>query len=268
LVIGRGGATVKSIAKDAKDACRIQFIKGTQGTFEISAYSSKAILFAEIKIKELLQGKVSSKKKSTNTNKDKLSSKGNVFSHLSLLEEEEEVQEVTEVIPKKLGNCTLLPSKKEVLPTTHTSSRKKSKKTTLLTNFTLSGGSIRDRKRERYFSRKNLETQRSNNTTTTQSIPSEKDFPENPSFRKMDTKKEVTDWSFQNTKKNTTTLPEAVQKIPPPPTVNKITSTKLSSLDDDDEWGDEETLSKANNPFQNEIDNWEQDEVHTRIVFA
>jgi hypothetical protein len=47
----------------------------------------------------------------------------------------------------------------------------------------------------------------------------------------------------------------------------KSSSTKLSSLDDED-WGEEESFNKVNNPFQNEIDNWDDDVVHTKIVFA
>lgn len=269
LVIGRGGANVKSITKDAKDGCRIQFIKDSQGTFEISAYSSKAILFAEIKIKELLQGKKTNKS-SNGTPKEDSIGKGNVFSHLNLHEEEERQQG----IPNQLGNCTLLSSKKTSKETIPTSFKKRSEKTTLQTNFTLSGGSIQDRKREHYLSRKAKEYKTftpSSSSSFTQGIPSQKDFPENPSFRKV-VRKENT-WSIQ---KPSITITKPSVTIP---TTNKVhslvsstqsiksSSTKQSSLDDED-WGEEESFTKVNNPFQNEIDNWDDDVVHTKIVFA
>ena len=270
LVIGRGGATVKSITKDAKDGCRIQFIKDSQGTFEISAYSSKAILFAEIKIKELLQGKKTNKP-SNGTQKDNSTGNRNVFSHLNLHEEEEREQG----IPKQLGNCTLISSKKTSKEAIPTSFKKRLEKTTLQTNFTLSGGSIQDRKRERYLSRKAKESKTftpSSSSSSTQDIPSQKDFPLFPSFRKENT------LSIQ---KPSVTKPSVTIPLPPVtiPTTNKVhslvsstqsiksSSTKLSSLDDED-WGEEESFSKVNNPFQNEIDNWDDDVVHTKIVFA
>ena len=62
LVIGKGGATIISLAKEAGKGCRIQHDQANRGTFTITAWRMDVILRAEIKIKQL----VDNSKKETN----------------------------------------------------------------------------------------------------------------------------------------------------------------------------------------------------------
>ena len=59
IVIGKGGETIKQLAKDAGDGCRIQHDRKRPGLFVITARTSQACLRAEIKIKEKIQSKTS-----------------------------------------------------------------------------------------------------------------------------------------------------------------------------------------------------------------
>ena len=55
LVIGKGGATIISLAKEAGKGCRIQHDQANRGTFTITAWKMDVILRAEIKVKHLVE---------------------------------------------------------------------------------------------------------------------------------------------------------------------------------------------------------------------
>ena len=78
FIIGRGGERVKSIAKDAGAGCRIIHQREQHGTFVISAYTKKAILFAEVKIKQAI---VSAKKNKPITVKKPQPQQNKPFNH-------------------------------------------------------------------------------------------------------------------------------------------------------------------------------------------
>ena len=66
LIIGKGGATIKSLAKESGDSCRIMHDREQPGTFSISARTSQACMRAEIKVKELIKSKEQQPARKTN----------------------------------------------------------------------------------------------------------------------------------------------------------------------------------------------------------
>ena len=85
IVIGKGGDTIKRLAREAGDGCRIQHERTRPGTFTITARTSQACLRAEIKIKETIQNKTNNKKPRSRpkTNKPSTRSPNNAFSALA-----------------------------------------------------------------------------------------------------------------------------------------------------------------------------------------
>jgi hypothetical protein len=92
LVIGKGGTTIISLAKEAGKGCRIQHDQANRGTFTITAWKMDVILRAEIKVKQLVDNsKKESKtkmKKVRNLNHSSNSSNSNAFASLDSVESE------------------------------------------------------------------------------------------------------------------------------------------------------------------------------------
>ena len=80
LVIGHKAQTVLAIAKDAGDGCKVMHDRDHKGWFDISAWTNKAVLFAECRIQDLVKN--ASKKKSKKTSTRPQSSTSNSFAAL------------------------------------------------------------------------------------------------------------------------------------------------------------------------------------------
>ena len=248
LIIGRGGDTVKKIAKDAGAGCRLFHLKEKPGTFEVSAYSKKALLFAEVKVKELVQ-KAQTKKRPSSNYKPIRKTSNNQF---NLLEEKPE-----EMNPK----TSFKNSRKMELSITHTDD-------------------IKQRKRDHWH--------RKNGISTTSKTPAKsfdaKSFDAKsqhfPTLGKGSVSKPTASvWGSSMDKIKTaptqppTKVEPVVEKPEPEFKINFYQRVQFQeppeydnkqSWDDDiSDWGEDEV---DNDRFADEEDNWEND--HTQVVWA
>ena len=247
LIIGRGGETVKKIAKDAGSGCRLFHLKERPGTFEIAAYSKKALLFAEFKVKDLLK-KAPAKKRPTSK---PIRNTGNPFNQFNILEETPEKME-----PK----TSFKTSMKMEMAITHTDN-------------------IKQRKRD-YWYRKNGITSSSNPSSTTPYKSFDTESQHFPTLGQGKVSKHTTSvWgtSMDKIKTAPTEPPKKVEVVldkPEPEFKMKCYQpaefqeppeydNKPSWEDDLSDWGEDEV---DNDRFANEEDNWEND--RTQVIWA
>ena len=55
LIIGRGGATIKAISKEAGSGCKIKHDNNNKGTFKISAWNRSSILLIKNKMNDIIK---------------------------------------------------------------------------------------------------------------------------------------------------------------------------------------------------------------------
>jgi hypothetical protein len=254
LIIGRGGETVKKIAKDAGSGCRLFHIKEKPGTFEMCAYSKKALLFAEIKVKELIHNAKHNKRSTSNSKpiRKHISSNNNTF---SMLEERPECPESQE----KILNTSFKTSRRMDLTITHTDN-------------------IKQRKRD-HWNRKNGVTQhRPSHTPKSKSFDVESQhFPSLGQDTVSKPTASVWGKTIDKIKTAPTEQPKKVEVViekPEPefkmnffPRANFMEDSnndnKDSWADDISDWGDEE---EEENNWDQEEDNW--DKHHTEVIWA
>jgi hypothetical protein len=123
LIIGKAGATIKTLAKESGDSCRIMHDRDQPGTFTISARTSQACMRAEIKVKELIKSKEQQPTRMTNHYVSKTQSgttaRFNGPSHYStknaysILSEEKSETTSAFTAPTTLDGMILAPKKEE-----------------------------------------------------------------------------------------------------------------------------------------------------------
>ena len=186
IVIGKGGETIKRLAKAAGDGCRIQHDRKRPGFFVITARTSQACLRAEIKIKEQIKAKTNpTKDTKRRTPQQKPTQKTNSFAVLATQ------KDTVYTPPQEIDGATLLKKEKEedLVPakTKETKAKKKQKqqKTTLQLRFR-DDNSIGKRKYNNWLNHHATDDQKQEHAkkqkrfqkkTTPQSSPTSKDFP-------------------------------------------------------------------------------------------
>jgi hypothetical protein len=166
LIIGKGGATIKGLAKQSGDSCRILHDRSNPGKFDMSARTSQELLRAEINIKKLIQSKqetktVQKKQRSrhqttaTSTRHQPGSRTKNSFSLLSN-PDKEVTPSYTPAL--EMDGCQLLSKREEEdlfsgKKSTHTDKRhpKSKKHTKTLNVFFRDDGSIKKRKHAKWL---------------------------------------------------------------------------------------------------------------------
>jgi hypothetical protein len=257
MIIGRGGETVKKIAKDAGSGCRLYHIKEKPGTFEMCAFSKKALLFAEVKVKELINNTKHNKRPTSKSKpiRKPISSNNNTF---SMLEESPECSE-------KIPNTSLKNSRRMDLTIIHRDN-------------------IKQRKRD-HWNRKNGFTQQSPSVTHKSKsfdVVSQH-FPTLGQDTISDTvsKPTASVWgkSLDTIKTAPTEQPKKVEVVIEKPEpefkMNFYPRAKFmedSNNDNKDDWGDDisdwgdEYEEEDNNNWDQEEDNWDQH--HTEVIWA
>lgn len=163
LIIGKGGETIKRLAKKSGDSCRIWHDKTNPGKFDMTARTSQELLRAEINIKEIIQSKQEPKpfhkqryRHQTTVSSTRHQPGSRTKNAFSLLEEKEVVPSYTPAL--EMDGCQLLSKRpEEDLFRGKSSSREdkihpKSKKHSKTLNvYFRDDGSIRKRKHDKWL---------------------------------------------------------------------------------------------------------------------
>jgi hypothetical protein len=264
FIIGRGGEGVKRIAKDAGSGCRIFALKDQPGTMEISAYTKKAILFAEVKIKETINKAPKTKSK---PNRPNFKQPTNRFDNLEYRQEdhrEDREGDKPQHLSIRINHTDNIKDRKQrkyqewlqrqgKLPLADTRDRKESQPSFQHqeTDFPGLGSST--------TASLGSSTTASLNTSSSiwggKQMTEIKSAPERPVKKVIKVEETPRDW------------------YPKPTTYKK--STFLSDLDEpivawgDDisDWEDEDEECNENN-FENEMDEWYKEPSHTNVTWA
>lgn len=164
LIIGKAGATIKRLAKESGDTCRIFHDRSNPGKFDISAKTSQELLRAEINIQKLIQSKQEQPIKNTQRNRNQttvgLSRHQPIYQHtsnaFSILQTENTELDSSFTPAKEMDGCQLLKKKPEEdlfqgISNKKTPSKKSKKDSSVLTLNFKDEGSIRNRKHQKWL---------------------------------------------------------------------------------------------------------------------
>ena len=256
FIIGKGGMNVKNITKQAKFGCHINHLNDKPGTFVISAYKKTAVLYAEIKIKELIAQASSMKK---NSNKKPITYKKPINqsfvnkNHFNVLEDNKPNHD------SDYNQSFALEFKHK--------------------------DSIRDRKQQYWNNKQNISKDNDSYKEDGSFDSKTEHFPTlGLSSVSKTNEKSVWNLSTDKIKEAPTEKPKKVEKMEPQTKTNDIIKENYKSLEratflaqpeyetkdswDDDcsDWGDDD-YEYNDNAFKNEVDNWANDK-RTSVTWA
>ncbi len=161
LIIGKGGETIKRLAKSSGDSCRIIHDRSNPGKFDISARTSQELLRAEINIQKLIKSKQEDSEPKRQRNRKQttvgLSRNtpiyGNISNRFSSLDKE---PETTFTPVNELDGCRLLSKSPEEdlfrVSSKEVTRKNKNKKESKVINIQFRDeGSIRNRKHQKWL---------------------------------------------------------------------------------------------------------------------